>query len=257
MTQDSQKIEKILKTSAIEIKSNPKKMQKTIRLSQKVILDTQKSQEISMFEFLLVQMKFITKGTWIAQIFIFVSIIFGIFLGVSQGEKQIGLLFTVMAPMMILFSIPELCKNIRYQTTEVEVCSRFGLKKVYLARFILLGMTDLCMATILILLGSANYSIPFYELAIQFLVPYNSVLVVCFLVMSFKRIPVSDYMVTAAGILWTVVLFAVTKFYHIYENVQLLVWCVLLLLSCLYIGFAGRQIMENSKHYTEVDYVRN
>ncbi len=256
MRKKEDNLKTLLQREAKNQSNSREKLQETIFLCQKAIWEIQRNQEISAFEFIWYQARFIAKETWIAQAAIFAGMLFCIFVWDIHSRLEMDLLITVAAPMMILFAVPEMWKNIRYRAIDVEACTKFGLKKSYLARFILLGMTNLCMVTVLVILESRLFQMPMYEFSIRFLVPYNSTLMLCFFVMSRKR-QVSEYMIVGSGVLWTAVLCWLTKHFCIYENVQMTIWCGLIVLSCFYIFWMSKKIFRNFQYKLEANYVRN
>lgn len=234
----------------------PQKLEETIALSKEIILEEQKNKEAGMLEFVFGQMRFISAGTWLFRAVMFLGMIFGTYAVCGNGQKQTDQILSVAAPMLVLSGIPEIWKNIRCHAVDIEICTRFGLKKAYMARFLLLGMTDLCMATLLVVTGNRWLSISFYQMAVWFLVPYNSTLMICLSVTAFSKHK-SEYLTEAIGALWMAAVYWLTGYVKIYEKVQLLMWGILLIVSCVYIGFVIKKIMKNTEQYLEVEYVRD
>lgn len=234
----------------------PRKLEETIALSKRIIMEEQKEKEAGLLEFVFGQMRFISSGTWIVRFAIFVGIAFILYQVRGYGLEQLDQILSVATAVLVLSGIPEIWKNIRFHALDIEICTRFGLKKAYMARFLLLGMMDLCMATFLVLLGNRWLSISLYQMAIWFLVPYNSMLMICLSMTAFAKHK-SEYLTEAVGALWMAAVYWLTGYVKIYEKVQLLIWGILLFASCIYIGFVIRKIIENTGHYLEVEYVRD
>ena len=165
-------------------------------------------------------------------------------------------MMAVAASLLVLTAMPEIWKNIRYQALDVEGCTRFGLKKAYLARFLLLGMTDLCMATFFVLCTNRWLSSSFYQIALWLLVPYNSMLMVCLSIMAWGKRG-SESMAEAVGALWMAAVFWLTGYWHIYEKVQLFMWGILLAASYVYLIFVIGRIVKSANGLSEVEYVRD
>ncbi len=234
----------------------PQRLEETIALSKKIVMEGQKDKEAGMFQFVFGQMRFISAGTWMIRAGMLLGMIFVLYAVHDNGRKQIDQMLSVVTPILVLSGIPEIWKNIRFHAVDIEICTRFGLKKAYMARFLIMGMTDLCMVTILTVMGSRWLSISFYQIAVWFLVPYNSTLMICLSMTAFTKHK-SEYLTEAVGALWMAAVYWLTGYVKIYEKVQLFLWGILLVISFVYIGFVIGKIMESTDQYLEVEYVRD
>lgn len=234
----------------------PKKLEETIALSRRIVMNMEKEKEVGLCEFIFGQMRFISKETWAVKAVVFAGMLAALYGTCQKGESGAEQIMAVAASLLVLTAIPEIWKNIRYQAMDVESCTRFGLKKAYMARFLLLGMADLCMATAVVLWGNKWLALSFYQMALWLLVPYNSMLMVCLSVMAFGK-KSSEYMAESGGALWMAAVFWLTGYLHIYEKVQLFLWGILLLFSYVYLAFVIGKIIKNANGLSEVEYVRN
>jgi len=234
----------------------PQRLEETIALSKKIVMEEQKDKEAGMFQFVFGQMRFISAGTWMIRAGMLLGMIVVLYTVHDNGGKQVDQMLSVVTPILVLSGIPEIWKNMRYHAMDIEICTRFGLKKAYMARFLLIGMMDLCMVTVLTVMGSRRLSISFYQIAVWFLVPYNSTLMICLSMTAFIKHK-SEYFTEAVGALWMAAVYWLTGYVKIYEKVQLFLWGILLVISFVYIGFVIRKIMESTEQYLEVEYVRD
>ncbi|MBP3460125.1 MAG: hypothetical protein J6K58_13020 [Lachnospiraceae bacterium] len=234
----------------------PQKLEETILLSKKIVMEEQKDKEAGMLEFVFGQMRFISCGTWMLRVMMFLGMTFVLYAVHGNGREQMDQILSIFTSILVLSGIPEIWKNIRFHATDIEICTRFGLKKAYMARFLLLGMMDLCMATFLAVMGNRWLSVSFYEMAVWFLVPYNSTLMICLSMTAFAKHK-SEYLTEAVGALWMAAVYWLTGYVKIYEKVQLFLWGILLVVSCVYIGFVISKIMKSTEQYLEVEYVRD
>lgn len=241
---------------------HPEKLEETVALSKMIVLDNerdsekQKEREAGMFAFVFGQMRFISKGTWAVKAVVLGGMLAALY-GFRFGEiGGAGQMMAIGASLLVLTAMPEIWKNIRYQALDVESCTRFGLKKAYFARFFILGMTDLCLATVFVVCADRCLALSFYQLAVWLLVPYNSMLMVCLSLMAFGKRG-SEQLAEAGGALWMAVVFWLTGYLHIYEKVQLFMWGILLGLSYVYLLFVIGKIVKNANGLSEVEYVRN
>lgn len=234
----------------------PEKLEETITLSKRILMEREKEKETGMLAFIFGQMRFISKGTWAVKAFVFLGMFFSLYVIRPEGGKSAEQMMAVASSLLVLTAMPEIWKNIRYRAVDVESCTRFGLKKAYLARFLLLGMTDLCMATFFVLCANRWISSSFYQIAVWLLVPYNSMLMICLSIMAFGKRG-SESMAEAGGALWMAVVFWLTGYWHIYEKVQLFMWGILLAASYVYLIFVIGRIVKSANRLSEVEYVRN
>lgn len=234
----------------------PEKLEETVALSKRIVMEGEKEKEAGMLEFIFGQMRFISKGTWAVKAIVFLGMFFALYGIRPQAGKGVEPMMAVAASLLVLTAMPEVWKNVRYQALDVESCTRFGLKKAYLARFLLLGMTDLCMATVFVLCTNRWLSFSFYQIAVWLLVPYNSMLMVCLSIMAWGK-RTSESMAEAGGALWMAAVFWLTEYLQIFEKIQLFIWGILLAFSYAYIGFVIGKIVKNANGLSEVEYVRD
>lgn len=234
----------------------PLRLEETVALSKRIMMERGKEKKAGMLEFIFGQMRFIAKGTWAVKAIVFLGMFFALYVIRPQGGKGAEQMAAVAASLLVLTAMPEIWKNIRYQAMDVESCTRFGLKKAYLARFLLLGMTDLCIATVFTLCTNRWLSSPFYQIAVWLLVPYNSMLMVCLSIMAWGK-RTSEPMAEAGGALWMAAVFWLTGYLQIFEKVQLFIWGILLVFSYVYLGFVIGKIVKNANGLSEVEYVRD
>lgn len=251
MKTNYKKLDALLRQSDAERLPSRAKLDETILLSKKCIRAMQQEQEPSMFEFLLTQLRFISRKSILAQLLLF--LVSSAVICISEDvPKQADLFISILIPLMVILAVPELCKSQRFETVSVEACTRYGMKKVYLARFLILGMMNLIVTTALTALGSGVLCIPMYELAIHFLVPYNSSLIICLTMMSFKKTRFSEVPALAANMIWSTILFAAILYFDIYERMALAAWAALLFLSLFYLCFIIKKILNESEYELEV-----
>lgn len=241
---------------------HPEKLEETVALSKRIVLDEgrdgkeKKEREAGMPAFIFGQMRFISKGIWAVKAVVFGGMLAALYGFRFGGNSGAGEMMAIGASMLVLTAMPEIWKNIRYQALDVESCTRFGLKKAYFARFFILGMTDLCLATVFVACADRWLAVSFYRLAVWLLVPYNSTLIVCLSLMAFGKRG-SEQMAEAGGALWMAAIFWLTGYLHIYEKVQLLIWGILLGLSYVYLLFVIGKIVKNANGILETEYMKN
>ena len=200
-------LKKLLKQESIP-KFSTQSLEKTIEKSKNIYINQERKKLVSDGEFILLQMKFINKKFWLFQITIL--IILAIFL-INNTSNNVSInsstYFSVSIPLIVISSIPELYRSIQCNSFEIENCSYFSLKKVYLAKLIIMGMSDLLFATIVIFIASQSTKLPLYQLIIYFLVPFNSTCCICFTSLAYSKKVTSQLGCISIGFIWTVILY--------------------------------------------------
>lgn len=227
-----------------------KKMMNTIEKSKKEYRRQMLLEPMSSLEFLFQQMLSLSKRYWFMQLIVFFTAAFTLGLGgISKSKMSYCAIY---APLLIIFSIPELWKNISTSAYEVENTTYFDLRKVYLSRLVLVGMLDLILLTILTVITAQTGGVSMYESAIYFFVPFNFDCCICFSLLWSKRKICSELLAGGSCISGAIFWYLLVKNYHVYELLQTRTWYVLLILSLGYLIFAGKRIVESSRCYLEV-----
>lgn len=226
------------------------KMMKTIEASKKEYRKHMLSEPMSGWEFLFQQMLYLSKTYWLSQLMVFLIAAFS--LGFMNPHENKITYCAIFAPLLIIFSIPELWKNISNNSYEVEGTTYFDLRKVYFSRLVLVGMLDLLLTTILIGITVKTSSFSPYEAIIYFFVPFNINCCICFSLLCSRRKICSEFLAVCSCLSGTIFWYLLVKHFHVYELLQIKLWYVLLFISVMYLIFAGKRFIETSKCYVEV-----
>ena len=231
-----------------------KKMLQTIDVAKKEYRRQMLLQPMNSLEFLFQQMLSLSKKYWLTQLIVFFAAAFSLgFMNLYEGigENKISYC-SIFAPLLIIFSIPELWKNISTNTYEVENTTYFDLRKVYLSRLVLVGMLDLILLSLLTVITVQTGGFSPYEAVIYFFVPFNFNCGICFSLLWSKRKICSELLAVGSCISGAFFWYLLVKNYHVYELLQIKTWYVLLIVSLGYIIFAGKRIVESGRYYLEV-----
>ncbi len=175
------------------------------------------------------------------------------FINLHEGISQNKISYcSIYAPLLIIFSIPELWRNISAASYEVEGTTYFDLRKLYFSRLVLVGMMDLILATVLTVITVQTSGFSAYEAVIYFFVPFNLNCCICFTLLCSKRKICSELISAVCCIGGAMFWYLIVKQYHVYELLQMKIWYLLLILSFSYLVFAGKRILESSRGYLEV-----
>ncbi|NNU74975.1 hypothetical protein [Clostridium estertheticum] len=231
-----------------------KKMIQTIDAAKKEYRKQMLLEPMNSLEFLFQQMLFLSKKYWLTQLVVFFVATFSLgFMNLYEGisENKVSY-YAIYASLLIVFSIPELWKNISTNTYEVENTTYFDLRKLYLSRLVLVGMLDLILVTILTLITVHIGGFSLYDAVIYFFVPFNFNCCICFSLLWSKRKICSELLAVGSCISGAGFWYLLVNDYHVYELLQMRTWYVLLILSLGYLIFAGKRVVESSRCYLEV-----
>ncbi|WP_027625232.1 hypothetical protein [Clostridium lundense] len=231
-----------------------KKMMQTIEDAKKEYRRQMLLEPMNRWEFLFQQMLSLSKSYWVTQLIVFFAAAFSLgFMNLYEGISENKMSYcAIFAPLLIIFSIPELWKNISTNTYEVENTTYFDLRKVYFSRLVLVGMLDLILATILTVITVQTSGFSLYEAVIYFFVPFNFNCCICFSLLCSKRKICSELIAVGSCISGAVFWYLLVKDYHVYELLQMKIWYALLILSLGYLIFAGKRIVKSGRCYLEV-----
>lgn len=133
------------------------------------------------------QAKYISPFLWMTQLIaITLTILLSIHLIDPYLEIQ-RILFT-LTPILAFFAVPELVKNMVCGMSELEDTCKNNVSKILVARLFIIGSVNLVALTIMITFLSIQHQIPFTQVVLYGLVPFNIVNGIHLLVFHFIKI---------------------------------------------------------------------
>ncbi len=207
------------------------------------------------WDFFLSQFRYIRKRVWVLSVLIaFVgwAIAFLSPLTIDwyiEGEK-IWIISAVL-PFLALLTATEIYRSAFYRMTELEICCRFSLSQVIMARTAILGGGNfIVLALLLTFIGRVSpYSL--LQAAIYLLVPYLITCGICLLILSRTRGSESLYGCAAAACLVSVanVIFSSTM-QLLYSNPFLIYWLLVFAASSSLIGIQIHHLLKQTEDRT-------
>ena len=230
------------------------KIEETILLSKQAFYRHAEEQSITPAEFLAVQLRFINKSMWVLQIGIYFLLWLTLYWQKHGALPYSG--FSVWVPLLGMTLIPELWKNLRTRTIEIENATYFGLKKVYIARVLLIGMTELVLASIFFIFTAATIRISLYEAVINFLVPFNVTCCICFTVLCSVKMN-SQLMDEGLCNIWSFLWYRVVIMEKLYRAIALPVWLLLVAVSLIFLVYVIVRAVSVTARYCEGEWLWN
>lgn len=235
---------------------NPReeKILKTIQKSKQAFYENEQSRTIFAFEFIFIQAKYIKRYWWVLQAVILVILWAYLYLAQSHSVMNRG--FGIFAPIFAIILIPELWKNIRTQSTEIENVAYFTLRKVYASRLIIFGMTDLLLLSLFLVITLMTIKIPVFDVLIQFFVPFNFSCCICFTILCSNRFK-SEYLALSLCLIWSIIWYRVVIREELFSAITKVEWSGLLILSFIYMVFVIKKVLKSCNNYCEVNLLWN
>lgn len=207
---------------------------KTIALV-KQSLRTKRERMLSYAEFVFYQSRFIQKRWWLLQGLFLLAL--WLLLGDLSDDYYLTRLLGLGAPLFVILILPEIWKNRRYYSTEIESSSFYRLKQIYSARMILFALMD-------VFLLSAFWGITGLPLAVfivNFILPLNICCSICFRFLCMRRVNME--LTTVAIGVWTIVWMVILGNDHWYQKLVLPVWGLYLVLSFAYLAYCVYRLL--------------
>ena len=137
-------------------------------LRKQAFLEKLSKPRISNWDFLWSQAGYIRKWNWIVSVVVFIC---GLCVGTDKG-KQFTSVLAAMIPVLALSFVAEGSRSVRYGMEELEMASKFSMKAVLMAKFIILGIENAVLLAILFPLLMRNENYGFLSAALMILFPY-------------------------------------------------------------------------------------
>ena len=208
----------------------------------------QSQRPISYFDFLLTQMRTIQKRWWLMQ----AALLTALWCIVSQGSgmSETRRLIDAIVPLFTIAAAPELWKNLRSGSMEIEGASYFTLREIYSARLTIFAAVDLSLLSVFCLFSLSLGHMGPVRLISELLLPFTVTCCICFRVLCSRRCR-SESLAVALCLLWTALWSSVLLREELYSRISLPVWALLLLLCIAYLSLCVRRTLNNTKKWSE------
>ena len=217
---------------------NNDRMQQTIKTCQKVLENQTMQQQTgraSYFEFLYEQSKFIKKRWWILQSCVLAYLWFWLSYYAADYKDTMRMM-GVFATVFVILIVPEIWKNRRNGTIEIEQASFYTLRQICAARTLMFAVVDFVMSMIFLVATYQSATMPLYELMINFLLPVNVSCCICFRLL-YSKWEKSEYIAVLLCLVWVGIWTMIVTNDVIYQRIAVPVWSGVLVLTFAYFVF--------------------
>ena len=138
-------------------------------------------------EFFVDQIRFVQRKTWASKTVL--TILLLVLLGLTGISLDYWTwpLVSIAAPFACLLNVNELFQALQPGIYELQMTTRFSLRKILLVRLILFGLIDLVLLVPASVLLIASYGAVFWQVLLYSTVPYNLMCFGCFAILNHCR----------------------------------------------------------------------
>lgn len=235
MRLNEKKIREDLKSFSVPV-YDQEKLRETVRLAKAAYRQRQAAARIGFWEFLSMQLRFISKWVWLSQAVLLLPIL--LVIGhdpLSMNEmRTIFLILSSVAPLIAFLGFPEILKSYSHGMAEIEACTRFSMRRLMGARMLILGLTDLCCLTVILAVSVASSGMPVLRMILYLFVPFNVTCCGCLTVLDHIKSRQAGYYCAAVGVFCVAVFSRLSLVEKYYETAATGVWAVLFFCSLTY-----------------------
>lgn len=164
-----------------------------------------------------------------------------------ESRENVLRMLPSMATIFAVLIIPEMWKNRRFSTVEIEKTTFYSLRQIMAARMLLFGIVDVAMMTIFLGIVSNTIQIEVYKIIIDFLIPFNVSCCICFRLLYSKRHDHDmEYLAFFLNLICTVAWSAIAGTDFIYRQMAMPLWIGILVLSFGYLIYCVQKLQ---RHY--------
>lgn len=222
-----------------DIPHNEEKVKQTIAAAQSAFYEGEIQGQLSHWEFLLQQSRYIQKSWWALQGLLLLGVLY--ILKAAESGYTIQRSLGVAAPLFVILTLPEFWKNQSCNAMEIEAAAFYSLRHIYSARLTLFAGVDVLMLSFFFLGTSATGRVTVWEMLIQFVLPFTVTCCICFRCLYSTRNRSVLFAVLLCT-LWTGLWMQIVLLETVYDAVSIPVWCLLLsgsvcyLIGCIFHG---------------------
>ncbi len=154
----------------------------------------------------------------------------------SDSTEYMGRIMGILASAFAILIIPEIWKNRKCSTVEIESASFYSLRQICAARILLFAIVDLMMVVVFFMVTFNTIPVPVYNMVINFMIPFNVSSCICFRLLYSKWME-SEYIAVFISMVWIVVWSAIVTHNSVYQIIAEPVWVGLVILSSGYLVF--------------------
>ncbi|REB11474.1 hypothetical protein DVB69_00750 [Sporosarcina sp. BI001-red] len=236
----------IKKIAHDEIKADDVQMQLVIDLGKQKI-NQNHLLRYSLFNLFCSSLRFTRIRTWLTQ---FSLLLLTAFFITKMISKEPSVLIIQCVTIAIIFSafffINELFQSFTTGMWELEQTLKYDLRQHTMTKLLIFGVADLCLILCLALICQGVVSIPFWQIILYLLVPFNITCIVLFSLFTIWRNNLTSFIFWIGSgliVMGTVILI---NAFNVYE-LGVAYWGIAFTLSTVFLGAIVMEMMKTKK----------
>lgn len=226
----------------------------TARRSKRIYFENAKMGTCSYFEFLYQQSKFIQKRWWVLQ-FVILFLLYWLVHEEQEINDLVQRAMGVLAPVFVIMLVPELNKNRRQGSMEIEGAAFYSLRQIYAARMLFFAVSDGLLLSIFSTMVIFTTDLGAKEMLLQFFLPMIITCCICFRTLC-SRLASSEYLAVSLSMLMSAVwLFLLQD--PIYSAISFPAWIAVCCFTALYLIYVIRKMINECENYWEASATWN
>ena len=140
-------------------------------------------------QFICGQIRFVRPSLWVVQMLFWLVVSTGMYRLQSDGIQEFRMysLIAMVTPVLFVFQIEQFAKIYQQSMLEIELTTRFSLKKLLLARLLIFGTVDLFVLAGWIAFWHVGTESDLWRIALYSLVPFNLMVAGLFALLRFEH----------------------------------------------------------------------
>lgn len=140
-------------------------------------------------QFILSQVGFIRKRTWLFQVIILGLLCLGFYHLNTESDLNFRSfsLMSILAPLLLIINVDEISRIYNKSMLEIEFSTKNSLKKVLVTRMTILGVADLTALIIMMIFTGKLIDLSVIRVILYTLVPFNIVCIGCMELMKYFK----------------------------------------------------------------------
>ncbi|WP_294853423.1 hypothetical protein [uncultured Oscillibacter sp.] len=204
------------------------------------------------FKYLITdQLKYISPLLWATQL-LAIILIAVLFVNLESPYLEVKKIIFEITPLLSIFAVPELIKSAIYGMSELENVCKNSASKALTARLLVIGCINLVAITIITAFVSVRYALPFSQIILYSLVPFNIINSINLIVFELFKVRSSFIAITVS--LCMVIIMKIITDLSFFTTISEMTWGVLFwITTALLIADLCRfmRSMENKEEYIQ------
>lgn len=229
---------------AYEVKIDEIQRQEVINLGKQKIIKNQLCR-YTLFDLFRSSIRFTKLHTWLIQFTLLISTIL-LITRVIDNETFIIQSLTVTVVFSAIFFIDELFRSFTSGMWELEQTLKYDLRQHTTIKLLIFGLTDLLLIICLAFICQGVIAIPFWDIILYLLVPFNITCIVLFSLFTIWRNTLSSviFWIGSGAVLMSLII--LTNFFNVYEF-EMKYWGVGYIVSIILLGFIVTDMVKAKK----------